>query len=160
MAFVDIKELEKQREYTKKVNNLISGTGKRAFVFTLGCQQNEADSEKLLGMLLEMGYTLTENEKEADILIVNTCAIREHAEKRALSIVGRFKHYKQERPDIIIGVSGCMTAQEHRREHFKRSYHYVNFTFGTGALHRLPEFIYNSLMGGSIDKAPIVRGLA
>ena len=156
MAFVDIKELEKQREYTRKVNNLISGTGKKAFVFTLGCQQNEADSEKLLGMLLEMGYTITENEKEADILIVNTCAIREHAEKRALSIVGRFKHYKQERPDIIIGVSGCMTAQEHRREHFKRSYHYVDFTFGTGALHRLPEFVFNALNGGKryfdIDK--------
>lgn len=165
MAFVDIKELEKQREYTKKVNNLISGTGKKAFVFTLGCQQNEADSEKLLGMLKEMGYTITENEKEADILIVNTCAIREHAEKRALSIVGRFKHYKAERPDIIIGVCGCMTAQEHRREHFKRSYHYVDFTFGTGALHRLPEFVFNALNGGKryfdIDKeAPeIAEGL-
>ena len=165
MAFVDIKELEKQREYTKKVNNLISSTGKKAFVFTLGCQQNEADSEKLLGMLKEMGYTITENEQEADILIVNTCAIREHAEKRALSIVGRFKHYKAERPDIIIGVCGCMTAQEHRREHFKRSYHYVDFTFGTGALHRLPEFVFNALNGGKryfdIDKeAPeIAEGL-
>ena len=147
-SFVSKIELENQNEYIKKTAALISGANKKAFVFTLGCQQNEADSEKIMGMLTQMGYTLTENEEEADILIVNTCAIREHAEKRALSIVGRFKHYKAKNPDIIIGVCGCMTAQEHRREHFKRSYHYVNFTFGTGALHRLPEFVYNSLMGG------------
>ena len=146
--FVSLKELEIQNEYIRKTAAIISGANKKAFVFTLGCQQNEADSEKIMGMLTQMGYALTENEEEADILIVNTCAIREHAEKRALSIVGRFKHYKAKNPDIIIGVCGCMTAQEHRREHFKRSYHYVNFTFGTGALHRLPEFVYNSLMGG------------
>ena len=146
--FVSLKELEIQNEYIRKTAAIISGANKKAFVFTLGCQQNEADSEKIMGMLTQMGYALTENEEEADVLIVNTCAIREHAEKRALSIVGRFKHYKAKNPDIIIGVCGCMTAQEHRREHFKRSYHYVNFTFGTGALHRLPEFVYNSLMGG------------
>ena len=146
--FVSREELLRQNEYIKKTAALISGANKKAFVLTLGCQQNEADSEKIMGMLTQMGYTLTEDEQSADILIVNTCAIREHAEKRALSIVGRFKHYKAKNPDIIIGVCGCMTAQEHRREHFKRSYHYVNFTFGTGALHRLPEFVYNSLMGG------------
>ncbi len=156
MSFVEIAEIKKQNEFISRVKEQILGTGKRAFVYTLGCQQNEADSEKIAGMLSDMGYLLTENETEADILIVNTCAIREHAERRALSIIGRFKHYKAQNPDIIIGVCGCMTAQEHRREHFKRSYHYVNFTFGTGALHRLPEFIYNSLMGGKryfdIDK--------
>ena len=146
--FVSASELKTQNEYIKKTAALIGGTGKRAFVFTLGCQQNEADSEKIVGMLTQMGYTMTDNEEIADVLIVNTCAIREHAEKRALSIVGRFKHYKAKNPDVIIGVCGCMTAQEHRREHFKRSYHYVNFTFGTGALHRLPEFVYNALMGG------------
>ena len=128
--FVSLKELEIQNEYIRKTAAIISGANKKAFVFTLGCQQNEADSEKIMGMLTQMGYVLTENEEEADVLIVNTCAIREHAEKRALSIVGRFKHYKAKNPDIIIGVCGCMTAQEHRREHFKRSYHYVNFTFG------------------------------
>lgn len=146
--FVSLQEMNKQNEYIRKVAALNATHAKKAFVFTLGCQQNEADSEKISGMLTEMGYTITENEEIADVLIVNTCAIREHAEKRALSIVGRFKHYKAKNPDIIIGVCGCMTAQEHRREHFKRSYHYVNFTFGTGALHRLPEFIYNSLLGG------------
>lgn len=145
MGFVSMEELNKQNEYSAKIRTLIGGKGLKAFVYTLGCQQNEADSEKLLGMLARMGYQLTDNEKEADILLVNTCAIREHAERRALSIVGRFKHYKAERPDIIIGVCGCMTAQSHRMEQMKHSYHYVDFTFGTGSLHRLPEFVYNAL---------------
>ena len=148
MGFVDFSEINKQNEYLSKARAILEGKGKKAFVMTLGCQQNEADSEKISALLQKMGYTLTSKEEEADILIVNTCAIREHAEKRALSIVGRFKHYKSANPDIIIGVCGCMTAQEHRREHFKRSYHYVNFTFGTGAIHRLPEFVYNALNGG------------
>ncbi len=156
MGFVDIKEIQKQNEFIKKTRDIILGTGKKAFIYTLGCQQNEADSEKLAGLFEKMGYTITSEEKEADALIVNTCAIREHAEKRALSIIGRFKHYKANNPNIIIGVCGCMTAQEHRREHLKRSFHYVDFTFGTGALHCLPEFVYNALTGGKryfdIDK--------
>lgn len=145
MSFVSFEELNKQNEYTAKIHALIAGRGKKAFVYTLGCQQNEADSEKLMGMLENMGYTMTEKENEADILLVNTCAIREHAEKRALSIIGRFKHYKAQRPDILIGVCGCMTAQSHRIEQMKHSYHYVDFTFGTGALYRLPEFVFNAL---------------
>ena len=144
-SFVDLAEMKKQSEYVEKIKLLVVGKGLKAFVYTLGCQQNEADSEKIMGTLQKMGYQITENEKEADILMVNTCAIRDHAEKRALSIIGRFKHYKAERPDIVIGVCGCMSAQEHQREKLKHSYHYVDFTFGTGALHRLPEFVYNAL---------------
>ena len=144
-SFVDVGEIKKQSEYMEKVKLLVGGKGMKAFVYTLGCQQNEADSEKIMGTLQKMGYQITEDEKNADLLMVNTCAIREHAEKRALSIVGRFKHYKAQNPDAIIGVCGCMTAQEHQREKFKHSYHYVDFTFGTGALHRLPEFVYNAL---------------
>ena len=147
-SFVSIQEMQKQNEYILKINLLIGGTGKRAFVYTLGCQQNEADSEKLAGLLTKMGYQMTDDEKEADVLLVNTCAIREHAEKRALSIIGRFKHYKMQNPNIIIGVCGCMSAQEHRMNHLKHSYHYVDFTFGTGDLHRLPEFIHNALNNG------------
>ncbi len=144
-SFVSPIEIKKQSEYVEKIKLLVGDKGLKAFVYTLGCQQNEADSEKIMGTLQKMGYQITENEKEADILMVNTCAIRDHAEKRALSIIGRFKHYKAENPDIIIGVCGCMSAQEHQREKLKHSYHYVDFTFGTGALHRLPEFVYNAL---------------
>ena len=127
-SFVSLNEMNTQKEYISKINLLLNNKNKRAFVITLGCQQNEADSEKISALLIKMGYTMTEDEREADILIVNTCAIREHAEKRALSIIGRFKHYKAQNPDIVIGVCGCMSAQEHRKEHLKHSYHYVDFT--------------------------------
>mgnify|MGYP003298102773 FL=1 len=92
--FVSASELKTQNEYIKKTAALVEGSGKCAFVFTLGCQQNEADSEKIVGMLTQMGYTMTDNEEIADVLIVNTCAIREHAEKRALSIVGRAVRFR------------------------------------------------------------------
>ena len=146
--FVSISDMNIQREYVLKINHLLNNKNKRAFIITLGCQQNEADSEKISGYLTDMGYTITDDERVADILIVNTCAIREHAEKRALSIIGRFKHYKAQNPDIVIGVCGCMSAQEHRKEHLKHSYHYVDFTIGTSMIHKLPELVYNALNKG------------
>ena len=87
------------------------GRRRRAFVLTFGCQQNEADSEKLRGLSKRMGYDLTDRADDADLIAVNTCAIREHAEKRALSIVGQYKHLKEQNPDLIIAVCGCMTAK-------------------------------------------------
>ena len=146
--FVNIEELNLQSQYSAKVRDMLLGKGKLAFVITLGCQQNEADSERIRGVLTSLGYEITDDEKIADIIIVNTCAIREHAEKRALSIIGRYKHNKVANPDTIIGVCGCMPAQEHRLNQLKHSYHYVDFVFGTGSLHRLPEFVFNALNKG------------
>lgn len=163
--FVSKEELLQQGAYKDKIRALVGGRGLLAFVYTLGCQQNEADSERIRGVLREVGYTITEKEEEAHLLLVNTCAIREHAEKRALSIVGRFKHYKAKNPDIVIGVCGCMTAQAHRSEQIKHSYHYVDFTFGTSLMHRLPEFIFNALSKGKrrfvldCEKPQIAEGL-
>ncbi len=163
--FVSQEELLLQEKYKSEIRKRISGKGLCAFVYTLGCQQNEADSERIRGVLRELGYRITEIEQEADFLLVNTCAIREHAEKRALSIIGRFKHYKAKNPDIIIGVCGCMTAQQHRSEQIKHSYHYVDFAFGTSLMHRLPEFIYNALNKGKrrfmldSEKPQIAEGL-
>ena len=163
--FVSEKELLEQERHKGEIRKKIKGKGYRAFVCTLGCQQNEADSERIRGTLREIGYTITENETEADFLLVNTCAIREHAERRALSIIGRFKHYKAKNPDIIIGVCGCMTAQAHRSEQIKHSYHYVDFAFGTSLMHRLPEFINNALDKGKrrflldSEKPQIAEGL-
>lgn len=145
---VSAQEMSVQLEYTKKVRELVRDKGLRAFVYTLGCQQNEADSEKIRGIFVSMGYTLTDDETVADLIMVNTCAIREHAEKRALSVIGRYKHNKVRNPDTVIGVCGCMPAQEHRCEQLKHSYHYVDFVFGTGSLHRIPEFVYNALTKG------------
>ena len=121
------------------------GYSPRAFVLTFGCQQNVADSEKLSGMALQMGYEITNTPEQADLILVNTCAIREHAEKRALSIVGQYKHLKEKKRDLIIGVCGCMVVQEHRREQLKKSYPYVDFVLGTSVLHRLPELLCRKL---------------
>lgn len=120
----------------------------RVYVLTFGCQQNVADSEKLSGMAKSMGYESTDAPKEADLILVNTCAIREHAEKRALSVVGQFKHLKEANPALVIGVCGCMVAQEHRREELKKSFPYVDFILGTSVLHRLPEVLAEKLEKG------------
>ena len=121
------------------------GRAPRCFVLTFGCQQNVADSEKLSGMAAEMGYEITDAPEGADLILVNTCAIREHAEKRALSIVGQYKHLKEQNRELIIGVCGCMVVQEHRREQLKKSYPYVDFVLGTSVLHRLPELLARKL---------------
>lgn len=119
-----------------------------AFVLTFGCQQNEADSEKYAGMAKEMGYLLTDSPDSASLIIVNTCAIREHAEMKTLSTIGQFKHLKAKNPDLIIAVGGCMTTQEHRQRELKMRYPYVDIAFGTAALDRLPELILKRLLGG------------
>ena len=118
---------------------------RRAYILTFGCQQNVADSEKLSGMCEQMGYTLTDHAEEADLIMVNTCAIREHAEKKALSIIGQYKHIRVKNPDLIIGVCGCMTAQEHRREELKMKYPYVTFTLGTASLHHFPKVLWDTV---------------
>ena len=113
-----------------------------AMVDTYGCQQNEADSEKLRGYLAEMGYGFTQNEFEADIIVVNTCAVREHAEMRVLGNVGALNHTKKARPSQIIAVCGCMVQQEHMTEKLKKSYPIVDLVFGPHELWRFPELLF------------------
>ncbi len=125
-------------------------TGKKrgAFVLTFGCQQNEADSEKLAGLCEAMGYTVVSAPEEADLIVVNTCAIREHAEQKALSIVGQYKHLKAKNPSLVIAVGGCMMAQEHRKNDIKFRYPYVDFVFGPSSLHRFPSLLLEKLEKG------------
>ena len=125
-----------------------TGRRRKAFVLTFGCQQNEADSEKLAGMSLSMGYVLTQTPEDADLILVNTCAIREHAEQKALSIIGQYKHLKAKNPLLLIGVCGCMVTQEHRKDDIKHRYPYVDFVFGTSSLHRLPQLICQKIEHG------------
>ena len=147
-------EMQRQNEYRDKVRDLSNtardkrGEPLRAYVQTFGCQQNEADSEKIAGMCVSMGYEICHEPAEADLIMVNTCAVREHAEKRALSIIGQYKHLKAVKPDMLIGVCGCMVTQEHRKESIKHSYPYVDFVLGTSSLHRLPELIYTKIQKG------------
>lgn len=132
-------------EYMLKVKELNNGLDLRAYILTFGCQQNEADSEKLSGMAEAMGYAIVDKPEDADLIVVNTCAIREHAEQKALSTVGQFKHLKNKKPSLVIAVCGCMVAQEHRQNDIKFRYPYVNFIFGTTALHKFPELLYKNL---------------
>ena len=141
-------EMRECREYTEKMRQLNEGKCKKVFVLTFGCQQNEADSEKLAGMSIDMGYTVTKDPQEADLILVNTCAIREHAEKKALSIIGQYKHIKAKRPETMIAVCGCMVVQDHRAEEIKFRYPYVDFIFGTSSLHRFPKLLFDKTTRG------------
>ncbi len=140
---VSSNEMQKYSKYISKIRaaNEASGEKKYAYIQTFGCQQNVADSEKIAGMAEAMGYEITDAPEMSDLIVVNTCAIREHAEKRALSIIGQFKHIKAKKPSLMIAVCGCMVAQEHRRNDIKFRYPYVDFIFGASSLFRLPQLI-------------------
>mgnify|MGYP001649566099 FL=1 len=127
----------------------LNGGEKYCYIRTFGCQQNEADSERMAGLCRKMGYTVCDEPEKAKLILVNTCAVREHAEKKALSIIGQYKHIKDADPDVVIGVGGCMVTQGHRADKLKYSYPYVGFVFDTGSLHKLPELVYSAVSGGS-----------
>lgn len=114
------------------------------FISTYGCQMNEEDSEKLAGMLENMGYIKTDTRNEADIIIFNTCCVRENAELKVYGNLGELKALKRENPDLIIAVSGCMMQQKGIPELIKKKYPHVDIIFGTHNIHRLPELIHNA----------------
>ena len=126
---------------------ITNGRKPRAYTQTFGCQQNEADTERIAGMLHDMGYEKTIHTDDADVLIYNTCAVREHAESRALGNIGALSHLKKQRPDITIGLCGCMVQQKHIPDKIRKSYPQVNLLFGTHALWRFPELLYRRLSG-------------
>lgn len=114
---------------------------KKIYINTFGCQQNEADSETLLGIAERAGYQATENIEEADLILFNTCAVREHAELKALSITGQLKHLKEKNRSLKIGLCGCMVQQEHRKEDVKKKYPYVDFVFGTNKIAEFADIL-------------------
>ncbi len=118
------------------------------FIRTFGCQQNEADSERIAGMAEAMGFRPTEAPEEAKLIVVNTCAVREHAEKRALSVIGQYKHLKKQDPGIVIAVCGCMASRPEVAAKLRQSYPYVDFSFGTSELFVFPQLLLDRLKGG------------
>lgn len=142
-------ELALQREYTRLAAELLARRGRpaTACVMTYGCQQNENDSEHLKGMLCEMGCELTEKPDAADILVINTCAVRENAEQKVFGVVGALKHAKAKRPDMVLAMCGCMAQQGHVAERIRASYPQVDLLFGTHALYRFPQLLYKALSG-------------
>lgn len=133
----------------EEIRRITDGTPGKAYVRSFGCQLNVSDGEKIKGVLKKCGYSFTEDENEADLIILNTCAVRESAEDRVFGIVGSMKKLKEERPSLLIGIAGCMTAQSHIAEKIKKSYPQVDIVLGTSAISSLPRLLLDALNGVS-----------
>ncbi|MEE0865812.1 MAG: tRNA (N6-isopentenyl adenosine(37)-C2)-methylthiotransferase MiaB [Clostridia bacterium] len=137
---IEVKEQDKYIEKIRKKNKV----NLKYTILTMGCQLNENDSEKLCGMLEEMGYSKTEIQREADIAVFNTCCVRENAEDKLFGKLGELKRLKEEK-GIIIAIGGCMMQEKHITDKIKQSYPFVDIIFGTHTLHKFPEDLYKVL---------------
>ena len=137
-------EMDRQREFTARLAALHQQRERRplAMVETYGCQQNVADSQRIMGMLREMGCGFTRDPFQADVIVINTCAIRENAEKKVFGVVGQLVHAKEKNPSLTICLCGCMAQQEVVAEKIRASYRHVDLIFGPQALWRFPELLY------------------
>ncbi len=133
-------------DYISAVKEIL--LGKKALINTYGCQQNENDSEKLAGMLREMGCTFTDKAELADIILFNTCAIRENAEQKVFGTIGSIKKFKEKNPALIVIVTGCMMGEEHNIQKIKTSYKQVDIILSANNPEKLPQKIYEHIMSG------------
>ena len=136
--------IQEQQEYIDKVNKINLGKNLKYIVLTMGCQLNENDSEKISGMIEEMGYIRTDKIEEADLIAFNTCCVRENAEDRLFGKLGEVKKYKEEK-GTIIAIGGCMMQEKHMVEKLKKSYPFFDIVFGPHTLYKFPEDVYNTL---------------
>lgn len=144
-------------------------SGKTFFLKTYGCQMNEHDSENIRAMLLELGFSEMEDYQKADLVLLNTCSIRENAHNKAFGMLGRLKHLKEEHPHLMIGLCGCMAQEVGVVNQIMKKYPFVNFVFGTHNLYRLPVVIDKAIMEGKqeievfskggdlVENIPVVR---
>ena len=121
-------------------------SGKKYFIRTYGCQGNLRDSEVIAGILEKIGYIVTEDINEADIILLNTCCVRENAEKKVFGEIGSLKSLKQKNPELLIGVCGCMVQQEHIVSTILSTYQQVDLLFGTHNIYQLPSLIKESIL--------------
>jgi len=148
---VSMEELEIQKGFILKIKQFNMNSASEnghiplALTETYGCQQNENDTERIRGILEECGFGFTDEPEKADIIIYNTCAVRENAEQKVFGRLGILKHMKETRRDLIVGLCGCMIQQGHITETIKEKYPHVNLIFGTHTLHRLPELLWDVL---------------
>ena len=113
----------------------------RYYLRTYGCQMNENDSEKIAGMLESVGYSPADSPDDADLILLNTCCVRRNAEDKVYGRIGQLKRLKEQNPDLILAVCGCMVQQEAELAVIQNDYPYVDLVFGTHNLHRLPELL-------------------
>mgnify|MGYP000756140685 FL=1 len=137
-------EVDRQLQYCREIARMNADRGETplAFVDTYGCQQNEADSERIRGYLRQMGYDFTTDEEQARIIVLNTCAIRDHAEKRVYGTLGALTHTKKANPEQIICLCGCMAQRPEVAEKVRQSYRHVDLVFGPQALWKFPELLW------------------
>ncbi len=141
-----------QQGYISRMPSILKsvyGRTPKACIMTYGCQQNVSDSERMKGMLSGMGYSLSDDIEDADLVLFNTCAVRGHAEDRVFGNIGTTKRLKKNNKNMIIAVCGCMAQQDTVKEKIKKSYPYVDIVFGTHVQYRLPEFLYKRLNGSA-----------
>ena len=138
-------QLERQREFEQKIRALHEGRAvpPLAMVDTFGCQQNVADSQHIMGMLEAMGFGFTDDPARAAVVVLNTCAIRDHAEKRVYGTLGPLTHTKKADPEQVICLCGCMAQRPEVAEKVRQSYRHVDLVFGPQALWKFPELLYN-----------------
>ena len=138
-------QLERQREFEQKIRALHEGRAvpPLAMVDTFGCQQNVADSQHIMGMLEAMGFGFTDDPTRAAVVVLNTCAIRDHAEKRVYGTLGALTHTKKADPEQVICLCGCMAQRPEVAEKVRQSYRHVDLVFGPQALWKFPELLYN-----------------
>lgn len=154
-----------QANEIEQIKSISELQGLKYHILTYGCQMNEHDSEKMSGMLEDMGYLETPDTQTADLIIINTCAVRENAEMKVLGNIGHLKPIKEENPNLIIAICGCMMQEPEMVEKIKKSYPYVDLVFGTHNYHSLPRFLYRALTQKARvfeveeDNALIIEGL-
>ena len=135
------KEVVEREEYQLSESEKELGLGKSYYIKTYGCQMNEHDTENIKAILEEMNFHEIDDYEQADLILLNTCSIRENAHNKAFGMLGRLKHLKEEKPNIIVGLCGCMAQEEGVVNEILEKYKHVNFVFGTHNLHRLPVIL-------------------
>ena len=140
---------EKKFELNAKYKNKF--LGKKCFLKTYGCQMNEHDSEIITGLLKELGFSFTDDYEKADLILLNTCSIRENAHNKAFGMLGRCKHLKEEKKDLMIGLCGCMAQEEGVVNDLLEKYSYLNFVIGTHNIFELPDVLIKSIEEGRIQ---------
>lgn len=143
--YISKEDIAKQMQFIDLIKNKFNPSNKKYYINTYGCQMNVHDSEKLIGMLEKMGYTAAASNREADVIVFNTCCVREHAETKVFGNVGALKDYKKQNPDVIICVCGCMMQQKDVADDLAKKFKHVDLIFGTHNLHNFPELIYDVL---------------
>ena len=149
---VSMEEMERQREYMR----LVRAMGHRPHsyhIVSMGCQMNERDSESIAGMLSEMGMVAQPVREQADLILYNTCCVRENAENKALGNVIWLKELKKARPELMICVGGCMTQEKDMAAMMKARYPFIDLVYGTHNLYKLPEYVYRVLT----ERRPVVE---